>query len=330
VSVPGDVTRPGTPGVAFIVIAYNAEGTIRACIDSILAQGLPGEVILVDNGSTDGTISCVGGRPVTVVHEAKRCRGAARNRGLDAARADYIAFVDADVELPGDWGRRALDLLGRHPDVAAVGGPGRTPDGSWVSRALDALQYGHRLEDRQEYVVSLATMDVLYRAQSVRGLRFADLWAAEDPEFNFRLVERGHKLLWSRDLWVVHHHSTKLGELLRKAFAYGMWFLAPYWRHPGRLNPGVLARVAYVPGALILACVSWFRSAVFWALPFWILLPFIAYAGVALRQRKSLGAGGAARFVFVHGLRQCAQMAGIWAGIVRGTWRAFGPGERNL
>lgn len=313
----------GGTSIAFIVIAYNARPTIRRCVSSILSQPVQKRVIVVDNASTDGTVLALDGLPVTILFEPRRLRGTARNRGLEAAEGGHVAFVDADVELPDGWAERALRLLDEHPDAAAVGGPGRTPDASWVARALDALQYGHGPHDAPAYVDSLATMDVLYRAECIRGRRFADLWAAEDPEFNFRLVEAGHRLLWSRDLCVTHHHSSTLGELLGKAYRYGMWLLAPYWGHPRRLTPGILFRVAYLPAAVAATALVPAHPAALATLAIWLLLPFLAYGYSALRQAAALGAGGAARFTLVHGLRQHAQMAVIWVGLLNGTWRSF-------
>jgi hypothetical protein len=236
--------------------------------------------------------------------------------------------VDSDVELPEGWARTALRLLDERPEVAGVGGPGRTPAAAWVSRALDALQYGHRPGDGARYVPSLATMDVLYRARSVGGRRFRDFWAAEDPEFNFRLVSDGHRLLWSRDLSVLHHHPASLGDLARKAFRYGMWFPAPYWHHREQITPDILFRLAWVPvlaflaAAALLAPVAW-RGAALTALAAWALLPALAYGFVAAFERRSLGFPGALQFVLVHAVRQYAQMAGVWAGVLAGTWREW-------
>ena len=140
--------------VSFIVIAYNAAPTIRACVESILVQAVDKEVILVDNNSTDGTAGQVSGLPLTVVFEARRCRGTARNRGLDAAHGAWIAFVDADVELPPHWAPEALALLDSHPDCVAVGGPGLTPAAGWVSQAIDTLQYGIRFDEPEHLVGS--------------------------------------------------------------------------------------------------------------------------------------------------------------------------------
>lgn len=315
--------------ITFIVIVYNGERTIRGCVESILAQGTPGETLVVDNASTDGTRAALGGLPITIMEEPVRRRGAARNRGLAAATGDYIAFIDADVELPPGWARTALELLAQNPAVSGVGGPGETPEESWVARSLDALQYGRGALDQACGVPSLATMDVLYRGDAVRHERFLNLWAAEDPEFNFRLVERGHRLLWSRRLTVRHHHPLTLGQLVRKAFQYGRWFPAPYWHHPGQVTPDVLLRCAFLPLALGLGLLAALRPGLGWILVAWLLLPFLSYALIALRHGRLPAGTSLPRFVLVHAARQYAQMAGIWAGALSGTWREYAVPPRR-
>lgn len=84
--------------LSIIIPAYNAEAYLPQCLDSILAQEHQGcEVIVVDDGSTDGTAALLEHYPdVKVVHQANRGMSTARNRGLDEARGEYILFVDSD------------------------------------------------------------------------------------------------------------------------------------------------------------------------------------------------------------------------------------------
>jgi glycosyltransferase involved in cell wall biosynthesis len=313
-----------TPGalVSFIVIAYDAAPTIRACVESILLQPVEKEIILVDNNSTDGTAAQVAGLPLTILSEARRGRGAARNRGLEAARGAWIAFVDADVELPRGWAADALALLDSHPGCVAVGGPGLTPAAGWVSRAMDSLQYGIRFDEREHRVRSLPAMDVLYRGAELRRLRFADWWAAEDIELNFRLARLGSQFLWSPRLAVRHWHAASLKQLVSRAFRYGMWFPALYWRHPGQLTPDALLRFAFLPGLVALAAAALFWPVVVLVLALWLAAPAAIYAWIAARGLAVRGAAAWAQFVAVHSLKQYAQMLGIWAGVIAGTGRS--------
>jgi glycosyltransferase involved in cell wall biosynthesis len=307
--------------VSFIVIAYNARNTIRSCIESILAQRICKQVILVDNNSTDGTADEVHDLPVILLFEPERCRGTARNRGLEVAEGDYVAFVDADVELPANWTTIALSLLAEHPDVVAVGGPGLTPSNTWVAKAMDSIQYGTLLSDGHKYVPTLPTMDIMYHSEAIRDKHFSDLWVAEDAEFNFHLVEEGYHFLWSRYLAVTHHHVCSLRQLLSRSYRYGIWFLAPYRRHPGMISSGVVVRVTYLPVILILGSLSFARPIMWGLLILWLSLPILTYSFLAFRLTCSSSFSARMQFVLVHSLKQHAQMMGIWAGILSGTGR---------
>ena len=92
------------PTVSIIVPVYQAEETLRRCIDSILRQVYPDfELILVDDGSTDASGAICDGYAaqdsrVRVVHQANSGVSAARNAAMDLARGTYLQFLDSD-----DW-----------------------------------------------------------------------------------------------------------------------------------------------------------------------------------------------------------------------------------
>ncbi len=93
------------PRLSIIIPVYNAERHLRACLDSLLAQSIKDmEIICVDDGSTDesGAIlaeyAAKDGR-LKIATQENRGQGAARNRGLEIARGEYIYFMDADDEL---------------------------------------------------------------------------------------------------------------------------------------------------------------------------------------------------------------------------------------
>ena len=90
--------------VSVVIPAYNAAATIARTVDSILAQDPPiDEVVVVDDGSTDGAAEAVPqDARVRVVTQSNAGEAAARNRGIAEARGELILFLDADdVWLPG-------------------------------------------------------------------------------------------------------------------------------------------------------------------------------------------------------------------------------------
>lgn len=94
--------------LSVIIPAYNVVGTLRRCVDSVVAQGVDDmEIIIIDDGSTDGSAAicdeCKSVRTL-VVHQANAGLSEARNVGIGLARGEYITFVDSDDYLePGTY-----------------------------------------------------------------------------------------------------------------------------------------------------------------------------------------------------------------------------------
>ena len=88
--------------VSVIVPLYNREATIGQALRSVLEQTLPpNEVIVVDDGSVDGSadvVRAIGDPRLRYVYQANAGAGAARNRGLELAQGDWVALLDSD-----DW-----------------------------------------------------------------------------------------------------------------------------------------------------------------------------------------------------------------------------------
>lgn len=88
--------------VSVVIPAYNSAATIVRAVESVLCQCEPNlEIIVVDDGSTDGTAELLAVRypeQVIVIRQENRGAAAARNRGIAAARGEYVAFLDADDE----------------------------------------------------------------------------------------------------------------------------------------------------------------------------------------------------------------------------------------
>jgi glycosyltransferase involved in cell wall biosynthesis len=104
--------------------AYNAARTLRDSVQSVLEQTVRDiEVIVVDDGSTDGTLEAaraIDDPRVTVLSQPNAGVSAARNTGARASRGNYVAFLDSDdLWLPFKL-ERQLEILDRNPEVHAV------------------------------------------------------------------------------------------------------------------------------------------------------------------------------------------------------------------
>src|SRR3954466_14096555 len=114
------VAEQMTPDISIVVPAYNVAGYLAEALRSALAQkGVTLEVIVVDDGSTDGTskvIALFAGDPrLRVIRQANAGLPAARNTGVAAATGRYVGFLDGDdVWLDGKAARH-VELLDANP-----------------------------------------------------------------------------------------------------------------------------------------------------------------------------------------------------------------------
>lgn len=135
--------RPTSPKVTVVIAAYNAETFICDAIESVFAQTLNNiEVIVVDDGSTDGTariLASFSDERLTVLRQKNSGVSAARNTGLAAARAPYVFFLDADDILLRDALYRMMAILEKMPHrVACFAHHIRiAEDGSELSKRAD-------------------------------------------------------------------------------------------------------------------------------------------------------------------------------------------------
>jgi glycosyltransferase involved in cell wall biosynthesis len=110
------------PRVSVVVPLYNKAASVLAAVGSVQRQSADFELIVVDDGSTDSSISVVAGigdRRIRLLAQANAGPGAARNRGLEEALGEYVAFLDADDEWEPGLLPSALDALDRHPGCGA-------------------------------------------------------------------------------------------------------------------------------------------------------------------------------------------------------------------
>ena len=121
-----------TPSVSVIIPCFNAERWIGETLESVFAQTWPNlEVIVVDDGSTDGSASVVehfARANLTLVRQANRGAAAARNRGLAAATGEYIQFLDADDLIDSDKMAIQMTRLAPNPGCVASAEWGRFHD----------------------------------------------------------------------------------------------------------------------------------------------------------------------------------------------------------
>lgn len=111
--------------VSVVLPTYNRVGVLREAIESVLHQTLPArEILVVDDGSTDGTRELVAALrgPIRYLHQPNKGPGAARNLGLRVAEGEWIAFQDSDDRWVPDKTARQAAFLREHPQLDFVFG----------------------------------------------------------------------------------------------------------------------------------------------------------------------------------------------------------------
>lgn len=96
------------PVASAILAVYNSESTIQACLESLLSQSVPIEIIIVDDGSTDNTIKIIHSvesiqRNIIFFKQKHKGPALARNLGASHAKSDILLFVDADMIFDKDY-----------------------------------------------------------------------------------------------------------------------------------------------------------------------------------------------------------------------------------
>jgi glycosyltransferase involved in cell wall biosynthesis len=110
-----------THSVSVVIPTYNRSGHLKACVESLLAAGVPDiEVVVADDGSTDDTeeVTRRFGEPVRYVRQQNAGPAAARNRGAAISQGRYLTFLDSDDSWRPGIASRLVAQLDRHPGVS--------------------------------------------------------------------------------------------------------------------------------------------------------------------------------------------------------------------
>lgn len=117
----GDVSAPG-PEISFVLPCLNEARTIEACIREIQAcialHSLSAEILVADNGSSDGSQQLAAAAGARVVHASERGYGAALMAGFDAAQGKYLVMGDADLSYDFREAQRLIEKLRAGADLA--------------------------------------------------------------------------------------------------------------------------------------------------------------------------------------------------------------------
>lgn len=227
--------------VSVIVPVLNGADTVGDLLAALSNQSSLSpdvEILVVDNGSQDETCAIVKRFPVILLQENKRGPGAARNRGLDHATGEVIAYLDADT-LPS---RRWLSQIAQpftDPEVNLVGGktisykPETGAERFYARFGIHLTEYSL---SRQRFPFFASRNLAVRRKDALAVGGWAeDMPTAEDMDFCYRLQrEIPGKMVFQESAVLFHRDRTNDNALWRQAWSYGEGLAHMYRRYPNQ------------------------------------------------------------------------------------------------
>ena len=228
-----------TPLISVIIPVYNVEKYLHRCLDSVIAQTYQNlEIICVDDGSIDesGRICdqyAVRDARIKVIHQENQGLSAARNRGLDAAEGEYIAFVDSDDYILEDMYKKMLDkLLNYSVDLCVCQWQYEFSDGRQVvkKKNIDPTIYGCKTSlefarflyrGNYENGVVVAAWNKLYRRALLDKIRFEGR-IHEDEAFCGRIMAKNISVYVMEEQFYVYAQNGD--SLTNKPFSANKFF----------------------------------------------------------------------------------------------------------
>lgn len=263
------------PGYAVVLLTWNSRRHLENCLRSLpAAADRPLQLIVVDNGSNDGTPELVrelAPEAELICNDRNRGVAPARNQGLDVVRAPYGILLDVDTIVePGALGK-LLDHLDRAPDVALAGARLMLPDGSvqpscqrfptlrdklvrQLPRALGAgllrdvelSDWDHTTERDVDYVVGACQAIRMSVLREIGGLDDRIFYGPEDVDLCLRMQLRGHRVTYVGEA-VVRHECQRVTRHRLDGLAWRHFVgLLHYYRKHGYLwsRGGLYRRIA--------------------------------------------------------------------------------------
>jgi GT2 family glycosyltransferase len=217
---------PKLPRLSVIVATYNGARTIAECLDGCTKLKYPDyEVIVINDGSTDSTAEIAARFDVRLINTPNAGLSRARNRGLDAATGELIAYIDDDARPDEHWLRFIAHAFATS-DHVGIGGPNIAPaDDPALSQCIANSPGGPThvlLTDRlAEHIPGCNMAFRTDRLREVGGFDEQFRIAGDDVDVCWKLQARGWTLGFHPAAVVYHHRRTSLKAYWRQQVNYG-------------------------------------------------------------------------------------------------------------
>jgi cellulose synthase/poly-beta-1,6-N-acetylglucosamine synthase-like glycosyltransferase len=217
---------PDWPRVSVVVCAYNSESTLRECLDHLKALDYPDyEVIVVNDGSTDGTEEIVLQRGFRLISTHNKGLACARNSGLEASSGEIVAYIDADAYPDPHWLSHLAHCFLR-ADHAGIGGPNIPPPGDGdiaesVANAPGGPIHVLLSDEIAEHIPGCNMAFWKHRLEEIGGFDSQFRIAGDDVDICWRLQDRGWTVGFSPGAVVWHHRRGSVRNYVKQQFEYG-------------------------------------------------------------------------------------------------------------
>jgi O-antigen biosynthesis protein len=214
------------PRISVVVCSCNGARTLRDCFEGLSRLEYPNfEVIVVDDGSNDGTAAIGREYGFRVISTDRQGLGSARNTGLNAATGEIVAYLDDDAYPDAHWLTYLAAAFLRTPH-AGVGGPNIAPPGDGCIAACVASSPGgpvHVLLSDAE-AEHIPGCNAAFRKSSLQAIGGFDRRfrvAGDDVDVCWRLQEEGSTLGFSPSAVVWHHRRNSIRAYWKQQRGYG-------------------------------------------------------------------------------------------------------------
>ena len=251
---------PGPPGwsgpVSVVVPAFNERATIVATVRSLVASDRPVEVIVVDDGSTDGTADAVAALRlpgVRVIRQPNGGKPAALNAGIAAARGEVVVMMDGDTIFEPATVRRLVAPFA-DPEVGAVAGNARVADRRSLIARWQHIEYvigfniDRRVQDAWGVITTVPGAIGAFRRSALTGVGgVSDDTLAEDTDLTIAIGRAGWRVVYEPTAHAWTDAPASFAQLWRQRYRWSYGIMQSLWKHrravvePGR--SGRLGRV---------------------------------------------------------------------------------------
>lgn len=224
--------------ISVIIPTYNRREQLRKCLISLFAQTFPNdkyEVIIVDDGSNDGTLEMIDELKTRVkgniryLWQEHKGAARARNFGIKSASGEIIGFTDSDVIPQSDWLEKAIKYFRKDEKIIGIEGKTIVPNPERIT------PFTHQVENLKGG--NFMTCNIFYRKEALDIIggfdeRF-ELAIREDSDLAFSVLKKGWKIHFAPDV-VVKHPVSKIVDywIHFKSARYGLYEALLFKKHP--------------------------------------------------------------------------------------------------